>query len=183
MSPYTLSGIAAVDNLPTNQSPRHDTDQEPTVSIPCLSSEMTDQDMIKHLEQQPEQFELRMTDEIQCWEMQQDDLDALMKEANQTKVTTGQRDNIIAFEQESDRWINRINAMIKKWMQLKANQDEGTTIDEDIHAADTPESSPTLPMKETSAIKPSSNPYSLLSGRDSPQSDKTIDVPPERQLK
>ena len=65
-------------------------------------------------------------------------------------------DNIIAMEQELDQWCRRIRAMMEKWNQLNADQDESAT-DEDFHNA--PESSPILLVEETeSTIKLSSTP-------------------------
>ena len=102
-------------------------------------------------------------DKFQCWAMQ--------------------RDDIIALAQESDRWKQRIDAMTPKWIQLNVGQNEKPTTDEHIHEADAPGSLPTLPVEETeSAIKPSNNPYSLISNDNSPQVDKTIDMKPEKQL-
>ena len=80
--PSTLSEIAAENNLPTSQRIHHNPGQDPTLSIRCLPSELTELDMIENLEWQPKQFERDMVDEIECWAIQRDDIIALVQESD-----------------------------------------------------------------------------------------------------
>ena len=79
----TLSEIAAENDLPPSQRICHTPGQDPTLSIRCLPSELTEPEMIENLEWQMKQFEQDMIDEIECWGAQRDDIIALLQESDQ----------------------------------------------------------------------------------------------------
>ena len=129
------------------------------MSIQCLPSDLTEQELIEHCERQPEQCEQDMMDEFQCWEEEREEIIAMVQDSEQwnDQMNADHRDDMIAIVQESDRWSRQIGAMMEKWNQLNASRDESST-DENFH--DAPESSPTLPVEKTeSTINPFSNPY------------------------
>ena len=109
-----------------------------------------------------------MMNEFQSWNDDRKELDTLIAWMTDSKRWGNQMaDDIIAMEQESDQWCRRIKAMMEKWNQLNADQDESAT-DEDFHYA--PEISPILLVEETeSTIEPSSNPNLLLANKMAPK--------------
>ena len=92
--------IAARADLPTKQGIHRNPDHDPTVSIQCLPSDLTEQELIKNLEQRPEQCEQDIMDEFQLWEKQWEEIIAVVQESKQwnDQMDADHRDNI------RDKW-------------------------------------------------------------------------------